>query len=82
MSDYEGEESGDELIWPIGTERAPLRELRVLRTMSSVPRLSRMSFSAIGAALTKETLTRAATATATAKRRGMNIYNAEIRRLL
>ena len=64
MSDYEGEESGNELIRPIGTERPPLRELRVLRTMSSVPRLTRTSFSAVGAALMMETVARAVTATA------------------
>ena len=72
MSDYdEGEESGDELIWLIGPKRSMLRKSRVLRTMSSVARLTRTSFSAVGAALTKEALTRAATATA--KRREMNI---------
>ena len=72
ISDYdEGEESGDELIWLIGPKRSLLRKSRVLRTMSSVPRLTRTSFSAVGAALTKEALTRAATATA--KRREVNI---------
>ena len=72
MSDYdEGEESGDELIRLIGPKRSMLRNSRVLRTMSSVARLTRTSFSAVGAALTKEVLTRAATATA--KRREMNI---------
>ena len=51
--------------------RASFKELRVLKTVSSVARLTRMSFSAVGAALTKGTLARAATVTA--RKREMNI---------
>ena len=71
MSEHEGEESGDELIKPMGVARSAWRELRTLRTVSSVARLTKTSFPAVGAALTRETLARAATATA--KRREMNI---------
>ena len=55
----------------MGAARLLFRELRTLRTVSSVARLTRTSFSAVGAALTKETLARAATATA--KKREGNI---------
>ena len=71
MSDHEGGESGDELIKPMGAARSAWRVLRVLRTVSSVARLTKTPFSAVGAALTRERLARAATATA--KKREMNI---------
>jgi len=71
MSDDDGEESGDELIRPTGPDRLSYREPRVTRTESSVKRLTRTSFSAVGAAPTKETLARAAIAIG--KRRVMNI---------
>ena len=69
--DHEREEGGDELIWPIGMARASFKVLSVLKSVSSVARLTRMSFSAVGAALTKGTLARAATVTA--RKREMNI---------
>ena len=48
----EREEGGDELIWPMGAARSVWRVLRVLRTVSSMARLTKTPFSAVGAALT------------------------------
>jgi len=71
MSDHEGVESVDELIRAIGTARWTFSSVRIVRTELGVSRLTRTSFSAVGAAPTKETLARAPTATA--KKREMNI---------
>lgn len=50
-SDYKGEKSREELIRPIGRARVLFRELRVLKTVCSVARSTRASFSAVGDAL-------------------------------
>ena len=71
MLDYEGGESGDELIRAIGGPRPSCKVVRWVKTESSVERLTRMSFSGVGAPLTKVTLARAATAKA--KKRETNI---------
>ena len=76
MSDHVGEESGGELIKAMGAARLLFREVRELRIVASVERLTRVSLlamflSVVGAALTRETLARAATATA--KKRERNI---------
>ena len=71
MSGHAREESGDELIKAMGATRLLFREVRELRIVASVERLTRTSFSAVGTALTKETL--ASAATATAKKRERNI---------